>query len=88
MTKTHHMWKIVLKTNKLCRVASKTKSEPETTLCYRAYKLNVFQIKNQEKRKEKINIIPKYQGIYKFESSYECVAFTLCPSPQIILFLK
>lgn len=87
MTKTHHMWKIVLKTNKLCIVASKTKSEPDTTLCYRAYKLNVFQMKNQEK-KNKINIIPKYQGIYKFESSYECVVFTLCPPTQIILFLK
>lgn len=87
MTKTHHMWKIVLETTKLCIVASKTKSEPDTTLCYRAYKWNVLQMKNQEKKK-KINIIPKYQGIYKFESSYEYIIFTLCPPTQIILFLK
>lgn len=71
--------------NKLSIVARKAKSEPDTTLCYRAHKLNVFQIKNQKKE---INTIPKCQGIYKFESSYKCVIFTpSCPT-QIRSFLK
>lgn len=46
------MWKIVLKTNKLSTVGRKTASvsESDTILCQRAHKLNVFQIKNLEKR--------------------------------------
>lgn len=40
---------IVLKTNKLSTAEMKTKSEPDTTVYYRAHKLNIPQIKNWKK---------------------------------------
>lgn len=63
----------VLKTN--CTAEMKTKSEPYTTVCYRA------QIKySSNKDRKKIYIVPKCQDIFTFENSYECMLFSLYPS--------